>query len=180
MSTGTIPGPGAARATHPGQWRLDRVQLLNWGTFHGHHSVDVARKGFLLTGHSGSGKSSLVDAVSAVLTPRGKLHFNAAAQDTGTRGEDRSIVSYLRGAWKRGTDEDTGEVRAEYLRPAATFGAVGLHYRDGTGGKPVVLVKLYYLRARLQYPCRRVRAVPDAHPGRGADRLHGFPAQRHR
>ena len=147
MSTGTIPGPGAARATHPGQWRLDRVQLLNWGTFHGHHSVDVARKGFLLTGHSGSGKSSLVDAVSAVLTPRGKLHFNAAAQDTGTRGEDRSIVSYLRGAWKRGTDEDTGEVRAEYLRPAATFGAVGLHYRDGTGGKPVVLVKLYYLRA---------------------------------
>lgn len=150
MSTTTrTKAPASMR---PGQWRLGRVQLLNWGTFHGHHSVDIARKGFLLTGHSGSGKSSLVDAISAVLTPRGKVHFNAAAQDTGTRGEDRSIVSYLRGAWKRSADEETGEVRAEYLRPGATFGAIALHYRDGKSGKPVVLVKLYYLRAGSNTP----------------------------
>lgn len=132
-----------------GQWRLDRVEVLNWGTFQGHHAVDVARKGFLLTGHSGSGKSSLVDAIAAVLTPRGKLHFNAAAQDTSTRGDDRSLVSYVRGAWRRSADQETGEVSSDYLRPGATFSGVLLRYSNGLSGaaaKPLVLVKLYHLR----------------------------------
>ncbi|MHA7303737.1 ATP-binding protein [Arthrobacter sp. TMN-49] len=133
----------------PGQWRLDRVEVLNWGTFQGHHGVDIARKGFLLTGHSGSGKSSLVDAIAAVLTPRGKLHFNAAAQDTSTRGDDRSLVSYVRGAWRRSADEETGEVSSDYLRPGATFSGVLLRYSNGLSGaeaKPLLLIKLYHLR----------------------------------
>ncbi|HCJ55803.1 ATP-binding protein, partial [Glutamicibacter sp.] len=73
-----------SEVAHPGQWRLEHIELANWGTFSGLHSVHVPRKGFLLTGESGSGKSSLVDAISAVLTPRGKTRFNAAAADTGT------------------------------------------------------------------------------------------------
>ncbi|WP_257016180.1 ATP-binding protein [Rhodococcus sp. ACS1] len=43
---------------HPGQRRLARVQVVNWGTLHGHHDLAVARKGFLITGNSGSGKST--------------------------------------------------------------------------------------------------------------------------
>ncbi|MCG2622536.1 hypothetical protein LVY72_11490 [Arthrobacter sp. I2-34] len=136
----------------PGQWRLDRLEVLNWGTFQGHHRVDVARRGFLLTGHSGSGKSSLVDAVSAVLTPRMQLRFNAAAQDTAARGEDRSLVSYLRGAWRRSADEETGEVSSDYLRTGATFSGILLRYTNGTGGKPVVLAKLYHLRRGSNTP----------------------------
>lgn len=146
MMAATAPGIQA------GQWRLERVELLNWGTFQGHHGLDIARKGFLLTGHSGSGKSSLVDAVSAVLTPRGKLHFNAAAQDTSARGEDRTIVSYIRGAWRRSADDETGEVRAEYLRTGATFSGILLRYGDGTGAKPVLLLKLYHLRRGSNTP----------------------------
>lgn len=133
----------------PGQWRLNRVEVLNWGTFQGHHGVDVARKGFLLTGHSGSGKSSLVDAIAAVLTPRGKLHFNAAAQDTSARGEDRSLASYIRGAWRRSADEESGEVTSDYLRPGATFSGILLRYGNGlpgAEGKPLLLLKLYHLR----------------------------------
>lgn len=130
----------------PGQSRLERVEVLNWGTFQGHHTVDIARRGFLLTGHSGSGKSSLVDAVSAVLTPRGKLRFNAAAQDTSARGEDRSLVTYVRGAWRRSADEETGEVASDYLRKDATFSGVLLRYSAGQGTKPVLLVKLYHLK----------------------------------
>lgn len=130
----------------PGQWRLERVEVLNWGTFQGHHTVDIARRGFLLTGHSGSGKSSLVDAVSAVLTPRGKLRFNAAAQDLSARGEDRSLATYVRGAWRRSADEETGEVASDYLRKDATFSGVLLRYGAGQGTKPVLLVKLYHLK----------------------------------
>lgn len=137
---------------HRGQWRLERVELLNWGTFRGHWTIPVARRGFLVTGPSGSGKSSLLDAVSAVLTPRGKLRFNAAANDGGSRGDDRSLVSYIRGAWRRSADEETGEVASDYLRPGATYSGVLLHYSDGTGGKPVVLVKLYHLRRGSNTP----------------------------
>ncbi|MGG6496675.1 UNVERIFIED_CONTAM: AAA family ATPase, partial [Bacteroidetes bacterium 56_B9] len=49
---------------YPGQYRISRIQLINWGTFHGYFSIPVARKGFLITGGSGSGKSTLLDAMS--------------------------------------------------------------------------------------------------------------------
>lgn len=131
---------------HPGQWRLDRVELVNWGTFDGFHAVDVARRGFLLTGHSGSGKSSLVDAVAAVLTPRGRLRFNAAAADLGSRAQDRTMASYVRGAWSRQTDESSGEVVSRYLRPGATWSGILLRYADGTDREPVHLIKLFHMR----------------------------------
>ncbi|GAB3547617.1 ATP-binding protein [Arthrobacter tumbae] len=163
MSTDTLPGlefddeslPEAApvaAGTLPGQWRLDGVELVNWGTFQGHHTVNVARDGFLITGHSGSGKSSLLDGIAAVLTPRKWLRFNAAAQDASSRGEDRSIVSYIRGAWRRQADEVTGEVASDHLRPGATWSGILLRYRDGRTQHPVVLVKLYHLKRGSNSP----------------------------
>ncbi|AEG43890.1 ATP-binding protein [Isoptericola variabilis] len=142
---------------HPGQWRLERVELVNWGTFHGHHVVDVARKGFLLTGSSGSGKSSLVDAISAVLTPRGKTRFNAAAADGTTRSGDRTVLSYVRGAWRRATDSDTGEIATEYLRPGATWSGILLRYADGTrrtdgSANTLTLVKLFHVKRGASSP----------------------------
>lgn len=67
----------SAAPVHPGQFRLARVQVVNWGTLHGHHDIPVARKGFLITGASGSGKSTLIDAISTVLMPGGSVRFNA-------------------------------------------------------------------------------------------------------
>lgn len=136
--------------THPGQWRLERIELVNWGTFSNHHVIEVARKGYLLTGHSGSGKSSVVDAISAVLTPRGKLRFNAAAGD-GTGGRDRSHVTYIRGAWRRHPDEETGEVTSVFLRTGATWSGIQLAYGNGSG-QVVNLVKLFHLRRGASTP----------------------------
>lgn len=136
---------------HPGQWRLERIELVNWGTFSNHHVIDVARKGYLLTGHSGSGKSSVVDAISAVITPRGKLRFNAAAGD-GAGGRDRSHVTYIRGAWRRHPDEETGEVTSDFLRGAATWSGIQLTYGDGGARPPVTLVKLFHLRRGASTP----------------------------
>lgn len=135
---------------HPGQWRLARVELVNWGTFSGHHVVPVPREGFLLTGHSGSGKSSLVDAVAAVLTPPEHLRFNVAAAGTGAterEAGDRDIVSYVRGAWRHRTDESTGEVVADHLRSGATWSGILLHYSNGTDSpdSAVTLVRLFHL-----------------------------------
>ncbi|WP_419703317.1 ATP-binding protein [Promicromonospora sp. NFX87] len=151
---------------HPGQWRLARVELVNWGTFSGHHVVPVPREGFLLTGHSGSGKSSLVDAVAAVLTPPEHLRFNVAAAGTGAterEAGDRDIVSYVRGAWRHRTDESTGEVVADHLRSGATWSGILLHYSNGTDAPDaaVTLVRLFHLTRGSSAPSMLHVVVPD-------------------
>ena len=60
-----------------GQFRLSQIQLYNWGTFHGLHTVDIARADHLITSASDSGKSTLIDAVSVVLVPPVTVRFNA-------------------------------------------------------------------------------------------------------
>jgi uncharacterized protein YPO0396 len=151
---------------HPGQWRLARVELVNWGTFSGHHVVPVPREGFLLTGHSGSGKSSLVDAVAAVLTPPEHLRFNVAAAGTGAterEAGDRDVVSYVRGAWRHRTDESTGEVVADHLRPGATWSGVLLQYSNGTDAPDgtVTLVRLFHLTRGSSTPATLHVVLPD-------------------
>lgn len=130
---------------HPGQWRLSRVELVNWGTFHGHFAVDVSRTGHLFTGASGSGKSSLLDAIASVLTPDRWLRFNAAAQESTARNDDRSLVSYVRGAWSREADETVDKAVSTYLRKGATWSGVLLRYTNGRDA-PVTLVRLFHLR----------------------------------
>src|SRR5699024_9563178 len=82
---------------HPGQWRLVAVQVSNWGTFHGTHDLAISSKGFFLTGGPGTGKSTLLDAISALLTPPRTLQFNAAASDAGPNRSKyrRTVASYV-------------------------------------------------------------------------------------
>lgn len=144
-----IPYPegstGVDEPVHVGQWRLARVELVNWGTFDGHHRVDVSRAGHLFTGASGSGKSSLLDAIATVLTPDRWLRFNAAAQEASTRNDDRSLVSYVRGAWSREADETLDRAVSTYLRKGATWSGILLRYANGRDA-PVTLVRLFHLR----------------------------------
>lgn len=136
---------GKIAPLHTGQWRLARVDVLNWGTFDGLHSIDVARKGHLFTGASGSGKSSLLDAIATVLTPDRWLRFNAAAQESTARNDDRSLVSYVRGAWSREADENMDRAISTYLRVGPTWSGILLRYENGRDA-PVTAVRLFHLR----------------------------------
>lgn len=132
-------------ADHP-QWRLQEVQLANWGTFDGQiYRVPVARSGHLITGSSGSGKSTLLDAIAAVLTPDKWLRFNAAAQGLGPRTDQRSAVSYVRGAWQRQADADEDRIVTQYLRPKATWSGVLLQYGNGKGDT-VSLARFFFAK----------------------------------
>ena len=129
------------------QHRLARIQVYNWGTFSGHHDLPVPRSGLLLTGPSGSGKSSLLDALSAVLVPAKSLRFNAAAQESSsTADRSRSVLSYVRGAYRRSADEITGEVVTDYLRPRATRSGIALTFTRLRPEETITLVTLYHAR----------------------------------
>lgn len=131
---------------HPGQWRLNHVQLSNWGTFHGTHELAISTKGFFLTGGPGTGKSTLLDAISALLTPPRSLHFNAAASEGPKSKYRRTIASYVRGAYAMHYDPVTAEFSQEVLRDKTTLSVISLRYSNGLG-ETLQLSRMFLLAA---------------------------------
>ena len=100
--------------TPPG-FRLHRLELLNWGTFHqGVRTFLLDGANSLLTGDIGSGKSTVVDAITTLLLPAHKIEYNKAA---GAQKKERSLMSYVRGFHK--SARSTG---GEHSRPVALRG----------------------------------------------------------
>lgn len=120
---------------HLGQYRLTRLQVVNWGTFDGYKDFPIDERGVILTGPSGSGKSSLMDAHSVVLLPTYDQSFNASADMTakGAKRAARSMADYVRGAWSVNDDEHQ-QSKVQYLRgDSATWSAVAATYDNGAG-----------------------------------------------
>lgn len=88
----------AADGGTPPGFRLHRLELLNWGTFHqGVRTFRLDAANSLLTGDIGSGKSTVVDAITTLLFPAHKIEYNKAA---GAQKKERSLLSYVRGFHK--------------------------------------------------------------------------------
>jgi uncharacterized protein YPO0396 len=127
------------------QFRMARLQVFNWGTFAGLHDIPISERGFLIVGRSGAGKSTLLDAFSALLVPPRWIDFNAAAREADRAGRDRSLATYVRGAWAAQSDAASGEYATRYLRTGTTWSALALNYRNAAG-QDVVLVQLFWVR----------------------------------
>lgn len=96
-------------------FRLQSLEVLNWGTFN-RTIWKIEPKGFnsLLTGDIGSGKSTLVDALTTLLVPSNKITFNKAA---GAESKERNLLTYVRGEYKKEKEEITKAAKKIYLRP---------------------------------------------------------------
>lgn len=111
------------------QWRLESLLLCNWGGFDGVHEILIDGMTTLLSGVSGSGKSTVLDAWTTLLTP--SVPLNAASNEAGarTRGDGtRTTLTYVRGQYgivERG-DRDIPLV----LRGAKNPGALDLDPQD--------------------------------------------------
>ncbi len=127
------------------QFRLTRIQLVNWGPFHGYHVVDVHRDGTLVTGPSGAGKSTLLDAMICVLMDR-SVTFNAAAHDEAVGSRERTFYSYVRGKTGSRRDGGRGGSRAIYLRERATWSAVALTWSN-LAGRTVTACRAMHMTA---------------------------------
>jgi uncharacterized protein YPO0396 len=101
-------------------FRLQSFEVLNWGTFHNNiWKIEPNGNNSLLTGDVGSGKSTLVDALTCLIVPYHKITFNKAA---GAENKERTLASYIKGEFKN-TKNDDGESREK---------AVSLRYNNST------------------------------------------------
>ncbi len=115
--------------------RLHRVEVLNWGTFdHKVAVLEVSGGNCLLTGQVGAGKSTIVDAVSLVMNPPSQITFNQAA---GASRRERTLTSYVLGAYRNVSDEQTGSSRPDYLRRAAGAQSVVLTVFGDDSGRRI-------------------------------------------
>ena len=73
--------------------RLHNLEIYNWGTFDKNiWKFNMDGKTSLLTGDSGSGKSTIVDALITLLVPPKKIIYNRAADASAKERTDRSYV----------------------------------------------------------------------------------------
>lgn len=126
------------------QFRLRRLQAYNWGTFQGVADFPIAHEGYLFVGNSGSGKSTMLDAFAALTTPPRWLSFNAAAREADKSRSDRNLVTYIRGAWARQSNDEREAVQ-QFLRKTTTWTALSATFRNAYE-KVVTLVVLMWLR----------------------------------
>ncbi|HET9644236.1 MAG TPA: ATP-binding protein, partial [Burkholderiaceae bacterium] len=126
------------------QFRLTRIQTFNWGTFSNVFDFQIPREGYLFVGPSGSGKSTILDAHAALTTPPGWVDFNVAAREAERHGRDRTIMTYLRGAWAQQTG-DSGEYVSQYLRSGTTWSGIAETYHNDHG-RVVVLAQVIWVK----------------------------------
>src|SRR5215208_1485286 len=73
--------------------------------------IHIAAQGHLVLGPSGSGKSTLLDGHTSLLTPPRWLDFNTAARSSEKGSGDRSLATYVRGAWATQKSEEGEKVK---------------------------------------------------------------------
>lgn len=96
-------------------FRLHYLEVLNWGTFNKvRWTIQPNGYNALLTGDIGSGKSTLVDALTCLLVPHNKIVFNKAA---GAESKERNLLSYVKGEYKKEKEEITKVAKKVYIRP---------------------------------------------------------------
>lgn len=95
-------------------FRLQFMELLNWGTFHEKiWKIEPNGNNSLLTGSIGSGKSTLVDALTCLIVPHHTINFNKAAN---AEKKERNFISYIKGYYKFERDEIDLKGKAVSLR----------------------------------------------------------------
>jgi uncharacterized protein YPO0396 len=133
-------------------FRLQRLEVFNWGTFDKRVWVlDLAGSNGLLTGDIGSGKSTLVDAVTTLLVPSQRVAYNKAA---GGEARERTLRSYVLGYYKSERADVGSSAKPVALRDHNNYSVIlGVFHNSGFD-KTVTLAQVFYMKESKGQPTR--------------------------
>ena len=133
-------------------FRLQRLEVLNWGTFDSRvWTLHLDGKNALLTGDIGSGKSTLVDAVTTLLAPAQRISYNKAA---GAEARERTLRSYVLGYYKSERNEVSGSAKPVALRDHNSYAVILGVFHNAGYNKTVTLAQVFWLKDVQGQPAR--------------------------
>lgn len=133
-------------------FRLQRLEVFNWGTFDGQvWPLHLNGQNGLLTGDIGSGKSTLVDAITTLLVPAQRIAYNKAA---GADSKERSLRSYVLGYYKSERNEITGTAKPVALRSHNNYSVIlGVFHNTGFD-QTITLAQVFWMKEANGQPAR--------------------------
>lgn len=133
-------------------FRLKRLEIYNWGTFDGRvWTLCPDGRNSLLTGDIGSGKSTIVDAVTTLLLPAQRVSYNKAA---GADARERTLRSYVMGYYKSERNETTGATKPVPLRDHSHYSVILGVFHNAGYEQIVSLAQVFYWRDTQGQPAR--------------------------
>jgi uncharacterized protein YPO0396 len=143
---------GARESHRLAGFRLMQLEVLNWGTFDKRvWALNLEGRNALLTGDIGSGKSTLVDAITTLLVPTQRIAYNKAA---GADSKERSLRSYVLGHYKSERNEATGNAKPVALRDASSYSVVLGVFHNASLSQTVTLAQVFWLKDTVATPER--------------------------
>ncbi len=133
-------------------FRLMRLSVFNWGTFDGRvWTLELNGKNGLLTGDIGSGKSTLVDAITTLLVSAQRIAYNKAA---GADSRERTLRSYVLGHYKSERNEVTGMAKPVSLRDHNSYSVILGVFHNAGYDQTVSLAQVFWMKEPQGQPAR--------------------------
>jgi uncharacterized protein YPO0396 len=133
-------------------FRLQRLEVFNWGTFDKRvWTLQLDGLNGLLTGDIGSGKSTLVDAITTLLVPAHRIAYNKAA---GADSKERTLRSYVLGNYKSERNEVTGAAKPVSLRDQNSYSVILGVFHNAGYDQTVSLAQVFWMKDAQGQPAR--------------------------
>jgi len=133
-------------------FRLHRFEVYNWGTFHERvWALQPGGDNSLVTGDIGSGKSTLIDAITTLLVPAQRITYNKAA---GAESKERTLRSYVLGHYKSERGEAGLAAKAVALRDHNHYSVILGHFYNEGYDRHVTLAQVFWMRDAQGQPDR--------------------------
>ena len=149
---GMMPMLDFASSDERAGFRLHDIEVYNWGTFHQRvWRFPTGGDNTLLTGDIGSGKSTLVDAITTLLVPAQKIAYNKAA---GAEARERTLRSYVLGYYKSERSDSGANAKPVALRDHNNYSVILGHFYNEGYDQHVTLAQVFYITESRGQPER--------------------------
>lgn len=133
-------------------FRLKRLEVYNWGTFDKRvWNLDLEGANCLLTGDIGSGKSTMIDAVTTLLVPSQRVAYNKAA---GGEARERTLRSYVLGYYKSERSDLGSSAKPVALRGYNNYSVILGVFVNKAYKQVVTLAQVFWMKESKGQPTR--------------------------